>query len=75
MHSMFVYIYISKAQTFSKQYIGIYVHVYIHIYIYLYLSISISIYISIYTAACKDFEPLIYISIYIYGVHCGKVLL
>ena len=30
--------------------------------------------IYIYTAVCKNFEPLIYISIYIYGVHCGKVL-
>ena len=28
----------------------------------------------IYTAVCKNFEPLIYISIYIYEVHCGKVL-
>ena len=28
-----------------------------------------------YTAVCKTFEPLIYISIYIYGVHCGKVLI
>ena len=28
----------------------------------------------IYTAVCNNFEPLIYISIYIYGVHCGKVL-
>ena len=36
---------------------------YIHIYIY------------IYTAVCKNFEPLTYISIYIYGVHCGKVLI
>ena len=29
----------------------------------------------IYIAVCKNFEPLIYISIYIYGVHCGKVLI
>ena len=29
--------------------------------------------IYIYTAVCKNFEPLIYIRIYIYGVHCGKV--
>ena len=26
-------------------------------------------------AVCKNVEPLIYISIYIYGVHCGKVLI
>ena len=32
-------------------------------------------YIYIYTAVCKNFEPLIYISIYIYGVHCGKVVI
>ena len=25
-----------------------------------------------YIAICKNFEPFIYISIYIYGVHCGK---
>ena len=32
-------------------------------------------YIYIYTAVCKNVEPLIYISIYIYRVHCGKVLI
>ena len=31
--------------------------------------------IYMYTAVCKTFETLIYISIYIYGVHCGKVLI
>ena len=31
--------------------------------------------IYIYIAVCNNFEPLIYISIYIYGVHCGKVLI
>ena len=31
------------------------------------------IYIYIYIAVCQKFEPLIYISIWIYRVHCGKV--
>ena len=34
-----------------------------------------SIYYKWYTAVCKNLEPLIYISIYIYGVHCGKVFI
>ena len=41
--------------------------------IYTYITRLLSLYI--YTAVCKNFEPLIYIIIYIYGVHCGKVLI
>ena len=38
-------------------------------------SLSVTVvggYYYIYIAVCKHFEPFIYISIYIYGVHCGK---
>ena len=47
-------------------------------YFRLWFSFSISrmyVCIYIYTAVCKTFEPLLYIRIYIYGVHCGKVLI
>ena len=62
-------------------YVCMYVCMNVCMYVCMYVSVCMTVcmYVCMYVCTCiyiaviKHFEPLIYISIYIYGVHCGKV--
>ena len=63
----------SKIKTFPRctPYIIICIYWYIYIYQGLKPFANSCTYMYICTTVCNKFEALIYISIYIYGVHCG----